>query len=93
MLISFNFRTFHTWRPPNWPSLPEPHPAQEEEAEDLVLPDPDLRVGEEVPQAEVPGLHGEGNAGKEPKDDGRTGQNVVPKQENKMEVRIVLKTK
>ena len=47
---------------------------------------PDLRTWEAVPQAEVLGVDGAGCVGQDAQDDGRAGQDLVPEQENKMEV-------
>ena len=85
-LLWFFFRSRPN-SPPHWSPLPESDPAQAEKAAYLVLAPPNLWVGEEVSQAEIPGLHGAGHAGKKPQDDGRTGQDVVSKQKDQMEVR------
>ena len=62
--------------------LPEPDAAEAKEATDVLQPDPDLRAGEALSQAEVPRLHREGGHGQEPQDDGRASQDVVSKQED-----------
>ena len=69
--------------------LPEPDAAEEEEAEDVLHPPPDRRAGKEVPQAEVPGFGRTSGVGKVAQDDRRSSQDMVPEQEDQMEVRIL----
>jgi len=60
-----------------------------QQASHVVLAAADLRAGEALPQAEVPGFHREGHARQGAQDDGRAGQDVVPEQEDKVEVSVV----
>lgn len=66
--------------------VPEPNPAQEKEAQNVVHEAANRRAGEEISQAEVLGVGGEGCPRENPEDDRRAGQDVVPKSADEMEV-------
>jgi len=67
--------------------VPEPNSAKEEKAAHVVQPRADLRAGEALPPAEVSRVRGARHARQGLEDDRRSGQNLVPEQKNKMEVR------
>lgn len=69
------------------PSVPEPHTAQAQETAHLLHAVADRRAGEALSQTEVPRLCRKGGPRKDPQDDRRSGQDVVPEQTHQMEVR------
>ncbi len=67
-------------------SVPEPNSTETEKAPHVVQPRADLWAGETLPPAEVPGVRGARDPRQGLEDDRRSGQNLVSKQKNKMEV-------
>lgn len=67
-------------------SLSEPDAAEEEEAEDQLHEAADRRAGEAFSQTKVLGIRRASGVGQVAEDDGRAGENLVPKQTDEMEV-------
>lgn len=67
-------------------SLSEPDTTEEEEAEDQLYEVADRGAGKALPQAKVFGLGRAGGIGQVAQDDGRAGEDLVPKQADEMEV-------
>lgn len=68
--------------------VPEPDTSQTEKASHFLLQGSDLRAGETLPPAEVPGQRRAGGSGQEPEDDRRTGQNLVSEPQDQVEVSV-----
>ncbi len=75
--------------PPNRTSLSEPDTPQEEKTPNLLHPPPDCRTRETVPQTKVLGLGGTSLPRQGSQDDRCSGQNMVSKSEDKMEVGLL----
>lgn len=66
--------------------LPEPYAVETQEAEDFLHPTSNLRAGEEISPAEVPCLGRASQPGSLPQNDGCSGEDLVSKQADEMEV-------
>lgn len=82
----FSWRSGRSISEADRPSLSEPNATEEEEAEDQLHEAADRRAGEAFSQAKVFGVRRTGGAGQVPEDDGRAGENLVPKQADEVEV-------
>lgn len=82
------FRSSHSVHrdPADRSPVSEPNSPQTEKAPHVVLARADLWAGETLPPAEVPGVRGARDPRQGLEDDRRSGQNLVSKQKNKMEV-------
>lgn len=66
--------------------VPEPDATQTEKAAHVLLQGSDLRAGEEIPPAEVPGQCGASGPGEESQNDGRASQDLVSEPQDQVEV-------
>lgn len=66
--------------------VPEPDAPQTEKAPYVLLQGSDLRAGEEIPPAEVPGQCRASGPGEESQNDRRASQDLVPEPQDQVEV-------
>lgn len=69
-------------------SLSEPDATKEEEAENELYQATNRGVGKALSQTEIPGLRRASGVGEVAEDDGRAGEDLVPKQTDEMEVSL-----
>lgn len=72
----------------NRSSLSEQNATKKKEATNEFHEASDSRTGETFPQTKVPSIGGKSSSGQVSQDDGRPGQNLVPKPPNEMEVSL-----
>ena len=62
----------------NWPSLPEPDAAEAQEAAHFLQPNANPRARKALSTAKVPGIHRTRWPRQRPRNERRTGENLVP---------------
>lgn len=70
----------------NWTPLPESNATEAKEAANIIHQTANSRIGKAISQAEIFGIGRTGCFGQDAENDGRSGEDVVSKQEDKVEV-------